>query len=176
MTPASKSKAPSQGEENLPKSQNGWPASPDPELIGIDTFRIPGTLRTVRLAKKAAPLLLAFAAEFHKKVEKIDKGIMDDWSYAYREIRGSTTTLSNHASGTALDLNATKHPLGVNGTFTKEQRVILKHLTAKYGLRAGEFYDGRVDGMHFEIWISQAEAKALIAKLNLGPKGRVQKS
>ena len=42
------------------------------------------------------------------------------WGHAYREISGSTT-LSNHASGTAIDINAPRHPLGASGTFSSTQ-------------------------------------------------------
>jgi peptidoglycan hydrolase-like protein with peptidoglycan-binding domain len=42
------------------------------------------------------------------------------WGHAYREISGSTT-LSNHASGIAIDINAPRHPLGASGTFSSTQ-------------------------------------------------------
>lgn len=152
-------------------SQNGWPASPDPSAIGVKSYKIPGTDISVRLAAKAAPLLLAAAAEWNEKIEPLEGKVTDDWSYAYREIRGVSGTLSNHSSATALDLNATKHPMGKTGTFTVAQRNTLKKICDKYGLRAGEFYPGRVDGMHIEVNCSPAEAVALVKKLGLAPDG-----
>ena len=61
------------------KSQNGWPASPDPKAIKIKSYLIPGTDIKVRVAEAAAPLLIHFAQEFNERVEKIDKGELDDW-------------------------------------------------------------------------------------------------
>ena len=97
----------------MTKSQNGWPASKDQKKIGIKVFKVKGTDRKMRLQKDAGVILTAFAAEFHAQVEPIDDGVFDDWAYAYRDVRGSDSVLSNHSSGTAIDLNATKHPLGM---------------------------------------------------------------
>jgi len=121
----------------MKKSQNGWPASPDQKEIGIKVFKIKNTDRKIRLQKDAGVILAAFAAEFHAQVEPIDEGQVDEWGYAYRNVRGSDSDLSNHSSGTAIDLNATKHPLGKSGTFTKKQEKIIRELCEKYGLRWG---------------------------------------
>ena len=74
----------------------------------------------MRCAEKVAPLLVTFAAEFHEHIEPIDEGQLDDWGYCFRNVRGSSDNLSNHSSGTAIDLNATKHPLGHAGTVATE--------------------------------------------------------
>ena len=148
-------------------SQNGWPASADASEIAIVNKRVPGTIRKLRIAEEAAPLLISFARDFHKQIEEIDEGQHDDWGYAFREIRGSTTTLSNHASGTAIDLNATKHPLGAEGTFTAEQTKTIRRLCRKYGLRWGGDYRNRKDEMHFEIALNPAQVRNLIRQLGL---------
>jgi hypothetical protein len=114
-----------------------------------------------------APLLIGFAAEFHELIEPIDEGPLDDWGYAFRQIRGSTDKLSNHASGTAIDLNAPKHALGLVGTFPPEKVPMIRALAKKYGLRWGGDYVNRKDEMHFEIDITPAKAAALIVKLGL---------
>jgi hypothetical protein len=150
------------------KSQNGWPASPDPKAIKIKSYPIPGTDIKVRVAEAAAPLLIHFAAEFNERVEKIDKGELDDWGFAFRLVRGSEDSLSNHSSGTALDLNARRHPLGKRDTFTPEQKIILDELCAKYKLRGGYTYKNRPDDMHFEVIVSPGEAKKHIKALGLG--------
>jgi hypothetical protein len=149
------------------KSQNGWTASKDPEAIKIKSFPIAGTTRKIRCNKTAGRLLAAFAAEFHELVEPIDEGTFDEWGYAYRNVRGTTDNLSNHSSGTAIDLNATQHPLGKRDTFTKEQRVILDSLCKKYGLRGGYTYKTRPDDMHFEVLLSPDEADKLADELGL---------
>jgi hypothetical protein len=147
------------------KSANGWTASKVRAEIGIESFPIPGTKVKLACAKAVAPLLVGFAAEFHELIEPIDEGTLDDWGYAYRDVRGSTTTLSNHSSGTAIDLNATQHPLGKVGTFPIEKVPMIRALAKKYGLIWGGDYRNRKDEMHFEIALTPAKAAALIKKL-----------
>ena len=148
-------------------SHNGWTASKDPNEIGIKSYLIPGTKLKIRCADVVAPLLVTFAAEFNEHVEPIDGGTLDDWGYCFRNVRGTTDKLSNHASGTAIDLNATKHPLGHAGTFTVMQTVLIQALCKKYGIKWGGDYKGRKDEMHFEIDLTPEKASALIIKLGL---------
>ena len=149
------------------KSANGWTASKDRAEIGIDSFLIPGTKTKLACAKAVAPLLVGFAAEFHELIEPIDEGTLDDWGYCFRQVRGSTDNLSNHSSGTAIDLNATQHPLGKVGTFPIEKVPMIRALAKKYGLIWGGDYRNRKDEMHFEIALTPAKAAALIEKLGL---------
>jgi len=153
----------------MASSQNGWPASDEPRTIGVEAYVVPGTQIKIRCSKKVAPLLINFCAEFNMDVEKLEGKVYDDWGYAYRAIRGQEDAgnLSNHASGTAVDLNATKHPLGKRGTFTKEQEVKIRALAVKYGLRWGGDYKKRADEQHFEINLSPLGVKAKIAELGL---------
>lgn len=152
----------------MEKSQNSWTASKDQAEIGIKQFPIAGTTIKIRCNEFAGVILAAFAAEFHKLVEPIDEGKLDDWAYCYRPVRGTTDRLSNHSSGTAIDLNATKHPLGKEHTFTGPQEVKLKELVKKYGLRWGGSYKTRKDEMHFEIIETPEQVKLRIKKLGLG--------
>ncbi len=175
----------------IQKSQNGWVASQSQNEIDIKHFPVEGTAvkgsparkavanrKAVaaikgkaairfRCTKIAGPILAAFAAEFHKLVEPLNVGTFDDWSYAFRGVRGSEATLSNHASGTALDLNAVNHPLGKAGTFKPKQVVIIKQLCKKYHLVWGGSYKGRKDEMHFEVTETPAQVKALTKSLKL---------
>jgi hypothetical protein len=148
-------------------SYNGYPASKDPDAIKIKSYPVKGTDRKLRCAESVGPLLAAFAAEFHELIEPIDEGTFDDWGYAYRMVRGNPTKLSCHSSGTAIDLNATKHPLGKAGTFPAEKIPMLRALAKKYGLKWGGDFKSRPDDMHFEVEVSPAKAKALIASLGL---------
>ena len=50
-----------------------------------------------------ATVLTEVARRFHREVERIDRGIRDDWGWAYRPVRGQQTGFSNHASATAID-------------------------------------------------------------------------
>jgi hypothetical protein len=149
------------------KSYNGYPASKDPDEIKITSYPVKGTSRKLKCAESVGPLLAAFAAEFHTLIEPIDEGTFDDWGYAFRMVRGSTDRLSCHSSGTAIDLNATKHPLGKVGTFPAEKVPMIRALAKKYGLKWGGDYKGRADEMHFEVEVNTAKAKALIATLGL---------
>ena len=150
------------------KSQNGWDASKVRAEIDIDSFPVPGTSIKLTCNKAVAPLLVGFAAEFHLLIEPIDEGSLDDWGWCYREVRGSQTVLSNHASGTAVDLNAKIHPLGKAGTFPLQKVAMIQALARKYGLRWGGDYTGRKDEMHFEIALSQAKVAKLIGSLDKG--------
>lgn len=151
-------------------SQNGWPASKNPDDIKVKSYPVKGTSIKLRLAARCAPLLVAFAEEFHELVEPIDEGSLDDWGYCYRAIRGQTIGLSNHASGTAIDLNARQHPLGKRNTYDKAQLTVLDALCDKYGLRGGYTFRNRADDMHFEMAISPSQATALIKALGLDKK------
>lgn len=170
-------------------SQNGYIAN-DETLLG--TFTVPGSKVRLRLRRgPVAEVLLYLAARFDDEVEDIDTAgsfitdakpsipggepsrVDDDWSTAFRNIRDSTAVLSNHASGTAIDLNATQHPRGVRGTYTKEQikrvRAILSTLvdplTKRSVVRWGEDYQSApTDGMHFEINAGE-QAVARVAAL-----------
>ena len=151
--------------QKMSKSSNGWMASKVRSEIHIDSFLIPGTQIKLTCAKSVAPLLIGFAAEFHELIENIDGGSLDDWGYCYRDIRGNVGKLSNHSSGTAIDLNATKHPLGKVGTFPNEKVPMIRALAKKYGLIWGGDYRNRKDEMHFEISLPPAKVAALIEKL-----------
>jgi len=148
-------------------SYNGWPASKDQTEIGIKSYPVPGTTIKLRCAEKVAPLLVGFAAEFHTLIEPIDAGGLDDWGYCYRMVRGEATKLSNHSSGTAIDLNATQHALGKVGTFEAGKVPMLRALAKKYGLTWGGDYKTRADEMHFEVNIGPAKVAELVKKLGL---------
>lgn len=149
-------------------SQNGWPGN---NRSLVKSWTIPGTTRNVTLEKgNAGWLLCDFAAWFDKNIEDIEAGQLDDWGYAERPIRGSTA-LSNHASGTAIDLNSTKHPLAKVGTFTPAQAAKIRERLKHYEgvIRWGGDYSGRKDEMHFEINRSPAVVAALVKKLQANP-------
>jgi hypothetical protein len=150
----------------MTQSANGWTASKVRADIGIESFPVPGTKVKLACAKSVAPLLIGFAAEFHELIEPIDEGGLDDWGYAFRDVRGVPGKLSNHSSGTAIDLNATKHPLGKAGTFPAEKVPMIKALAKKYSLTWGGSDNWRrKDEMHFEVAIPPSKVEAAIAKI-----------
>jgi len=149
-------------------SYNGWIASDKPESIHVKSYAIPGTKLKIRCAEAVAPLIVGFCTEFNELIEPLDGGQLDDWGYAFRMVRGSTDRLSNHASATAIDLNATKHPLGKIGTFPVEKVPMIRALAKKYGLFWGGDYKNRADEQHFEINVSPKRVLELIKALGIG--------
>jgi hypothetical protein len=151
----------------MARSQNGWPAGKASD-IGVQTFTVPGTDVAIPIkAGDVATVLLYVAARFHREVEPLNpKGEQWCWGYANRPIRGSQTT-SNHASGTAIDLNAPAHPLGKRGTFTARQVKAIRSILDACGgtVRWGGDYSGRADEMHFEINAGPAAVARVAARL-----------
>jgi hypothetical protein len=110
---------------------------------------------------------------FHKKAAQQlvdllqawdDAGLMPlvlswDGSYAPRFVRGSRTTLSNHAWGMAFDINAEYNPLGVRPALMGRSGSVrqLVPLANEYGFWWGGHWgypsvsSNRPDGMHFEV-------------------------
>lgn len=152
----------------VPTSQNGYPANNRDLTM---QWTIPGTVRKINLSKGDPGFLLChFAAWFDKNIEDIEEGQLDDWGYAERPIRGGTE-LSNHASGTAIDINAVKHPLGAVNTFTQAQRDKIRAKLKDYEgvIRWGGDYTGRKDEMHFEVNASLAKVESVAAKIRSNP-------
>lgn len=146
---------------------NGHPYG-DRDAIGIKTYRVPVDDVDIflPLQEDVAPLILAAAREFHRRVEPLHEGWC--WGYADRNVRGSTAP-SFHWAGIATDKNAPRHPLGAVGTFNDRQVAEINRICAKYGLRWGGNYSRRKDEMHFEVIVSREEALAMIRKLQTGP-------
>lgn len=154
-----------------PLSQNSFEAN---NRALVRSVLVPGT--DVKVAVRKGPvgdLLVAVAARWHREVEKLraPDGVLDTWSYAERTIRGSATTLSNHASGTALDFRARIHPLGKVGTYSAAQRSAIRAILAdcRGAVRWGGDYSGRKDEMHVEVVASEAACARVLATFTARP-------
>ena len=151
-------------------SQNGWVASADRNAIEIKNFLINGANQHFAMCAAAAPVLAAFLAEFNLIIEKINPAgsVFDDWGYNFALIP-NTRDYSNHCSGTAVDVNATKHVWKApTSGFNQMQEAAIDALCRKYGIRWGWRYAyGFKDPMHFEIIESVAQVRARIAKMKL---------
>lgn len=150
----------------MPTSQNGWPTNPP-----RSRRQVPGTGVWLTVADgPAGDVLLWVLSQFDKRVEDLDlnstRGELDDWGHADRPIRDGVET-SNHASATAVDANATRHPLGVRGTFTRAQVDEIHRILAEAGgvVRWGGDYTGRADEMHFEINATPSAVATVAARL-----------
>jgi len=144
-------------------SQNGY--SVDPTLIS--KFTVPGTSITLNLRKGATSvILLDFASWFHRNIEPLKQA--ECGGYNNRPIAGSKTK-SNHASGTAEDLNWNEHPRGNRDTFTPAEQVSIRARLRYYEgvLRwGGDYVSATDDDMHFEINKGIAEATRIAKKIN----------
>lgn len=105
----------------------------------------------IRFHKLAAEQLQALWQEWE------DKGLLHfvktyAGSYVPRFIRGSRTTLSNHAFGTAFDINVAWNGLGVVPALVGQTGSVreLVPIAHKHGFYWGGHFT-RKDGMHFEV-------------------------
>lgn len=118
-----------------------------PQLIGVTGAHPKGL---VSFHKKAAPQLLALFAAWEAA------GLMDlvltfAGTWNPRFVRGSRTSLSNHAWGTAIDLNAGWNGLKMRPAAKGSKGSVreLVPLAIKLGFWWGGWFE-RQDGMHFE--------------------------
>lgn len=147
----------------MANSQNGWPvytSAPSGHCKWITGRVAPGDVETV---------FNYLGDRFNSEVEPITVG--HSWGWANRAIRGSSST-SNHASATAVDLNAPKHPLGKSGTFSAAQVKKIQAILRDLGgaIRWGGNYSGRKDEMHFEVNTSKANLAKVAASIRKGEK------
>ena len=161
-------------------SQNGW-AALSSSSSKLHTWTIPSThddgpARRLRLRNGSAGfLLIHLALWFDARIEDVEGGILDDWGYAYRPVRGYESGLSNHSSGTAMDLNATRHVLGRDDTFSDADEQKIRRRVGRFfddTIRWGGEYAGRVDEMHFEIDAPMPACERVARRLLDSPRGR----
>ena len=131
------------------RSANGWPASSDPG--DLDLVWISVATRRFRVTRVAAPLFRYAIRRWHREVSPLPGGVLDEWSYAFRLIRGSSSTISNHGSGTAVDLDATEFPMGTRRMTRGQRRRVRRIMRACGGvLRWGGEWS-YPDEMHIEL-------------------------
>lgn len=169
----------------MTRSENGWPvitSSGDKNLVVI---RIPGTGNPgipLRVQKDCAAVLAYVASRVHKEVSDLRENnkagkFQDEGGYNYRKIDGSSR-YSNHASGTAIDLNWQKWPM-FKRRMTKKQREAAQAIAADLSevIRWGGNYSAaRVDEMHWEIkpGVSSADLKKFMKARGINKKGEVK--
>jgi hypothetical protein len=149
----------------MANSQNGWPVDTsgakqdrDPIYPGI---AVPNGV----LSGDVATVLRWVARRWNDTVEPLVAGSC--WGWFVKKIEGSST-ISNHASGTAIDLNASRHPMGR----PVSENMSVKQIAACHALEAasggvvrwgGDF--SRPDPMHWEIVGSESATAALARKI-----------
>ncbi len=155
------------------RSQNGWPAFHTPDDGNFVRFTAGGRSWWAANADVAV-VFTEFVNRFDREVEKVVRPgeTYDDWSFADRLVRGSTAVVSNHGSATAIDINATRHLLGREGTFLPTDEAALERIVdditddaGRPVLRWGGSYSGRKDEMHIEAIANQARMKQAANKI-----------
>jgi hypothetical protein len=111
----------------------------------------PGPLR-MRFHKKAKDQLVGLWLDW-EKAGLLDRVLSYEGAFVPRFIRGSTSSLSNHAFGTAFDINAAFNPLKAEPALVGEEGCVreLVELANKWGFYWGGHFKSRPDGMHFEV-------------------------
>jgi len=119
---------------------------PIPQLDGIMNGR--GRMQFHRLA--AAQLQKMWSD--WEAAGLLDRVLAFDGSFVPRFVRGSTTSLSNHAFGSAFDINATFNPFHKQPALLGERGCVreLVQIANKNGFWWGGHFS-QPDGMHFEV-------------------------
>lgn len=120
-----------------------------PQLIGVKGAPRNGRVQFHRLA--AAQFKALWDA--WDKAQLLPKVLTWDGSFDPRFIACSTESLSNHAFGSAFDLNCPWNQLGHEPAWADEIGSVreLVPLANEHGFYWGGHYHRRLDGMHFEI-------------------------
>lgn len=149
-------------------SYNGWPASRDPAAINIVPFEVAGRGFPGGVRSGAVHAVLTYCmAQYHVYVESLYLGDVDkdDWGYSFRPNTNNPSELSCHASGTAVDANATHHPNGRANTLTAAQVKEVLRIEKEVGVvRWGGHFTTR-DEMHWEIHGGGAAVTAAAKRL-----------
>mgnify|MGYP003382451227 FL=1 len=157
-------------------SLNGWQVPPHK----LKTFQVPGADRRVTLDVDAGRILTALAADYHRTVRPIDVGVWDEGGYNNRKARNANG-YSNHASGTAVDLNWSEEG-ALNSAWGKrffaqaKTRLAVAAIKRRYGsvVQWGGDWRTLKDYMHWEIrpGTSRAKVVSLARQLGIDYEGR----
>jgi hypothetical protein len=166
----------------MSKSDNGWPVIESQSDRSLTVIRIPGTGTPgipLRVQRDCAPILAYVASRVHQDVTDLKLGnkpgkTQDEGGYSFRKIDGSSK-YSNHASGTAIDLNWSRFPM-FKRRMTKKQRAAAQAIADELSevIRwGGNYSPARVDEMHWEIkpGVTKAEVKAFIKAFGIRKDG-----
>lgn len=152
----------------MPTSYNGWPASSDPSAIGINRGWEPIKGHDFPGGIKSGDVEVVFTylvRQLDSRVEPIEEyPAGDEWGYNYRANVNNPSQLSCHASGTAIDYNATQHPNRVDYTWTQAQSREIHKIIDDELDGVIKWLEG-YDEMHFEIRGSAAQVAAVAKKI-----------
>lgn len=120
-----------------------------PQLAGYKNAKRSGDIQFHRVA---APQLVRLWQAW-QDAELMDRVLTFEGSYVPRFVRGSRTVLSNHAFGSAFDINFKWNRLGAVPAFKGDEGCVreLVAIANELGFYWGGHFSGRLDGMHFEV-------------------------
>jgi D-alanyl-D-alanine carboxypeptidase len=147
---------------------NGWDVANIvsvviPELAGVEGASKDGHCRVHRAI--AEQYLALWAAWSRLGIAKLVTSY--GGAFEPRFIRGTgKTRISNHAYGTAFDVNASANWLSHLPAFPGENGSLFAHVEAAqvFGFSWGGFYMNRLDGMHFEAMKVLTAGELAVAK------------
>lgn len=158
-------------------SINGWLVL-RPGDKRLSTGTVPGTKIRLTLRDVCLPFFLALASDYNTMIEPLSLGRNDDGGYAFRTSRKSTRW-SNHASGTAIDLNWSGH--GSRNLANRKWWDLRRNRTATDEIKArykivnwgGDWSDRFYDPMHWELkaGTNSAAVRGMIMKLGIDANG-----
>lgn len=160
------------------KSLNGWPVIHSRADKRLKTGTIPGTKIRITAQRDVLPVLLAVAAEVHTRVKSLVENNsegQDEGGYTYRAA-GISSGWSDHASGTAVDLNWRTWPMFKNA-MTLKQRAACKLIERDFSpiIEWGGNWK-RLDQMHWGVrkGVTPAMVRSFTIK-HIGADGRLRK-
>lgn len=121
-----------------------------PQLVGVNGASKTGSIQVhKKIANQTSALFYAWENAGLK-----DRILSWGGSWVPRFIRGSRTSLSNHAWGTAFDINAQWNGLGVQPARMDQKGCVreLVDIAVDHGFYWGGWFPKRPDGMHFEAY------------------------
>jgi len=134
-----------------------------------------------QLARALGPKAPA-SIRFHRLGADQLRSLWEDWEaagllnrilsfgggFVARFVRGSRSVLSNHAFGSAFDINEASNPFGQRPMSNGRRGSVrdLVPIANRHGFYWGGHYQSRKDGMHFEIAVLQ---RKIVPQVALGP-------
>jgi hypothetical protein len=167
------------------KSINGWEVIKTYASYKLDVKRVPGTTVQLRMRKEVLPLFLALVADYHKEVAKLRP--KETGAFNPRKSALSPNVWSDHASGTAVDVNwGHEGAVGLNGgmkTMTNKQIRACANIKDRYEIviwggdkaRGGDYTQSRFwDPMHYALkpGTTMRDVNRVIKKLKISENGK----
>lgn len=148
-------------------SYNGWEASANPADIGVDPdFRVDGI--PFPGGVKAGDVSTVFAYLIHQMNTRVE-ALVDGWNWGYagKMNVNDPSTISCHASGTAIDYMAPNHPNGPYRAGWNDEQVATIYAILDECGGVISWLDA-YDAMHFELQATAGQVADVAHRLSAG--------